>query len=999
MNPHANGPARRPLFLGAVIFVSLCWTAVALAQSSERQYDLNIAPLPLSQALLEFGKQTELQLFYSPDDKTEESAPTGGLKGRYTAQQALEALLPDGFTFVWTNSRTVTVLSPPVNSPPGGVNEAVAAKDQQRSELSKGQQLSMENGGGKGGSSRGPYAFEEKMLVEASRILFDTLDLDVPITVMDRERIKSLGASTVTDLFRYVPQQTHTMGESFLGDGTQFADLRGLGFDTTLVLINGHRTIPTASSLSFNAFDLNSIPLGAVERVEIVSDSTSAMHGADAIGGVVNIVLREDVPEPTLDFDYGAAAGGAVERHAAFSASGSRGRARGSIVLDYFDRSALLGDERSRWNNQDFTRFGSMDWRSPTAPAGNVSSVTPDNLPGLPSTFAAIPDSAPNARLTPADFLATAGRRNLESLYKYQTISAEGTRKGVMAQGDYGWGPHLTAYGEFLYVARDVATAFEPPALSGALVPRTNPYNPFDEDVLVDVLLADLGPRFATRSSELVRAVGGVRGRLRGWDWDVALHRSEDEAETVRTNDLDPARVAAALAETDPETALNVFGGSGANSRVLLESLLAAPARSHYRSDATQATASLRGAPFSLPMGSVEVITGAEWRREGATYQLAEPADLAGSHHRTVAAAFGEVRVPLVSEMAKVPAAVDLYLVLAGRLDDYSDIGDSFSPEFTLVWRPVAALTWRTSLARSFRPPPLFDLYLPAIEQPVPTVDPARGDEFAFPIWRGGGNTDLKPSTAKSLTTTLKFTPPEMPGLSMAATYWRIRIDDTITIPQAAQLLAAESRFPGRIVRGAPSAADVAAGIPGPLELVDVTRMNFGSVDTSGIDLSGSAVLETDMGRFEPTLAITWIHDFATSDLIQGSDFRRVGVANLQGSVPQWRAVGGVSWSRHGFGASGTVRYVPSYDDVDAFGVRNERRVGAQTLVDAQLSLDIGNLVVDGSAWDGIEIRIGMLNALDSEPPFAEVYGPSGYDLSQGDLRQRFAYLKLTKKF
>jgi iron complex outermembrane receptor protein len=235
--------------------------------------------------------------------------------------------------------------------------------------------------------------------------------------------------------------------------------------------------------------------------------------------------------------------------------------------------------------------------------------------------------------------------------------------------------------------------------------------------------------------------------------------------------------------------------------------------------------------------------------------------------------------------------------------------------------------------------------------------------------------------------------------LSIAASFWRIRIDDTISIPQGSQLLAAESAFADRIVRGDPSAADLAAGIPGPLELIDVTRMNFGSVDTSGVDLSVSRVLATDFGRFTPSFAVTWVRDFNTSDLIQGPDFTRVGVANLQGSVPRWRAVGGLGWNRSGFGASGTFRYVPSYDDVDAFGSRNGRRVGAQTLVDAQLSLNLGEMVTDGSPWDGIEIRVGLINALNAEPPFAEVDGLFGYDLSQGDLRQRYAYLKLTKKF
>ena len=394
MNRHAAGSALRAFLAWPLLCASLCWAALALGQSAARQYDFNIGALPLSQALLLFSEQTRLQYGYFPTDDEEEKLVVRAVKGRYTADEALAVLLPAGFTFTWVNPRTITIVSPPANVPPGGVNPAIAAKDQQHSELSKEQQLSMDNGGGRSGSARGPYEFEEKMLVEASRIAFGTLDLDIPITIMDRDRIKGLGASTLTDVLRYVTQQTHTMSESFLGDGTQFADLRGLGFDTTLVLINGHRTIATASSLTFNAFDLNSIPLGAVERVEVVSDSTSAMHGADAIGGVINIVLRENIPEPTLDIDYGAAAGGAVERHAAFGASGASGRARGSIVLDYFDRSPLLGRERDRWNNQDFRRYGGIDWRSPAASPGNVRSTTQENLPGLPSSFAAIPPSA-----------------------------------------------------------------------------------------------------------------------------------------------------------------------------------------------------------------------------------------------------------------------------------------------------------------------------------------------------------------------------------------------------------------------------------------------------------------------------------------------------------------------------------------------------------------------------------------------------------------------------
>jgi iron complex outermembrane receptor protein len=998
MNRQASASAARALLAGMFACISLCWAALTLAQETARQYDIDIGELSLARALQTFSRQTDLQYLYFPTDEEEEQRLVGPIKGRFTTSEVLAKLLPAGFTFEWINARTISIVSPPVNAPPGGVKEAVAGKDQQRLELTKEQQLSMANGGGESGSARGPYAFDWKVLVEASRI-FDDLDLDVPRTVLDRGDIDALGVSTVTDLLRYVTQQPHTMSESYLGDGTQFADLRGLGFDTTLVLINGRRTVATASSLTVNAFDLNSIPLGAVERVEIVSDSMSAIHGADAIGGVLNIVLREDIPEPRLDIDYGAAAGGAVERHATFSISGRSSRARGSIVLDYFGRSPLLGRERDRWNNQDFRRFGSIDWRSPIASPGNVRSTTLENLPGLPSSFAGMPAVSAGMQLTPADFLPTAGQENVESLFRYVSVLAERTGRALVAQGEYGLGSNLSAFGEFLYVDREDSQELEPSALVGALVPATNPHNPFGTDVLVDVLLTELGPRTFSRRGDMIRAVGGARGQLEEWAWETSIHKTRDDDVTVRANDVDPLRVAGALTATDTDESLNPFGGGAANGPGLLESLLASPARSHFRTEMLQATAYLRGPLFTLPAGQVELLVGGERRKEDVQYDITLGPALSGSHQRFVTAAFGEVRLPIVNAAARIPAIHDLSVVLSGRFDGYSDVGDSFNPEYALAWRPIAALTVRTSLSQSFRPPPLFDLYMPLVEVVAPIADPARNGEFAFSVLRVGGNEDLKPANADSFTTGLQFAPSGASGLRIAATYWRIRVNETIGIPLAEGLLADESRFADRIVRGEPSAADIAAGIPGPLELVDIRRLNYGSIHTSGIDFSASMVLDMRVGRFIPELSATWVHDFTTSDLVDGPDVSRVGVANLQGSVARWRAVAGLAWSREAISISAKARYVPSYDDVDTLGRRTGRSVDAQTLVDAQIAVDLSDVVGEDSMWRGFEIRAGVSNLLDEEPPFAEAGWFTGYDPSQGDLRQRFGYVKLTKRF
>jgi hypothetical protein len=301
MNRQAKESAARAFLASVFVCVALWGSTPARAEEDTHQYPIDIEKLPLSQALEAFSRQTTLQYAYFPTDDDEERMMVGPVHGRLTVNEILSKLLPQGFTFRWVNQRTVSILPPPADTPPGGVNQAVAEKDRQHSELSKDQQLSMENGGGKSGSARGPYEFDWSMLVKGKKIsdsVFDGLDLDIPAQVLRSRGYRCIGASTLSDLMRLVPQQPNLKPGFFLGDGTQFADLRGLGFDTTLVLISGRRAIPSASALAVNAFDLNSIPVSAVERVEIVSDSTSAIYGADAIGGIVNIKLRENFAEP-----------------------------------------------------------------------------------------------------------------------------------------------------------------------------------------------------------------------------------------------------------------------------------------------------------------------------------------------------------------------------------------------------------------------------------------------------------------------------------------------------------------------------------------------------------------------------------------------------------------------------------------------------------------------------------------------------------------------------
>jgi iron complex outermembrane receptor protein len=168
---------------------------------------------------------------------------------------------------------------------------------------------------------------------------------------------------------------------------------------------------------------------------------------------------------------------------------------------------------------------------------------------------------------------------------------------------------------------------------------------------------------------------------------------------------------------------------------------------------------------------------------------------------------------------------------------------------------------------------------------------------------------------------------------------------------------------------------------------------------TSGVDVRATVTFDTDVGRFKPELTGTWVHDFTTSNLVEGPKVSRVGVANFQGTIPRWRVVASISWNRQGFGLTSALRYIPPYDDVDFLGGLTGRTVAAQAIVDAQLSVDLGEAVGRQSPWNGCEIRVGVSNLFDTEPAFAEVASFFGYDITEADLTQRFAYVKIAKKF
>jgi iron complex outermembrane receptor protein len=608
--------------------------------------------------------------------------------------------------------------------------------------------------------------------------------------------------------------------------------------------------------------------------------------------------------------------------------------------------------------------------------------LLPGNLPGLDAPVAAIPEQIAGSTTQLSEFRA--GDLNYVSLFQYLPIVAEDTRASAVGTARLNLAPDVIAAAELMAVDRSIVYSTTPPIAGAAIVPGTHPYNEFRQPVIVSALLEGVDPTQASLDSLLVRGAASLRGRTREWDWEVSLLRSEEDAELRIANVLDNARLASALADSDPAHTVNLFRPGPAASPDVLATLLAPADVDTFAFDATQVVAAAGGPLFEVPAGNVSATLGGEWRKESAQFDA-----LLGSLHREVTAGFVELHLPLVGQAMQVPAIHELTLTAAGRFDSYNDFGDIFNPQYGLLWKPSDQLALRATYGRSFRPPSMYDLYLPANLQDAFVLDPRRNRELASVKVVTGGNRELDATRGKSYTAGFEFTPTAIEPLTLSATYWHVEMDERITSLPLDFAVTHESDIPGRVLRAEPTPADLAAGLPGRLLRLELSRLNFGRLTTSGIDLGASYGFDNRAGTFTLDTRATWIDQYEALDLPGVPAVDRVNVASSLGTIARWRAITSVDWQRDWLGATAHLRYIPAYDDT-LNGVRSGRRLSAQTFFDLQFALEL---------WKGIELAFGALNVLDEQPDFAEVNGIQGYDISQGDLKGRFWYLRLGKTF
>lgn len=965
---------RRPL-LGTLLSL-LAWSAVADNESRLQQFDFDIPRTTRVMALHELSRQADLLVAYLSSNDDEEVGLVGPVKGRLTVDEVLGVILRSSqLTSRWVEDSMVSVEPRPASDVSTELPAEVFARTLPHS------------------ADFDPLRLApEEVLVLGWPLRDLTLSLP-PVVVMERDDLDAIGAPTLPDALRYLSQSAYSRPEGYRSSGAQYAEMRGLGPDTALILINGRRVLPSANSLSSSAFDLNTIPVTAVERIEFLLDSAAAAYGSDAIGGVINIVLRDKVAEPTLEFRYGGADGGAEQERVTFAAGLNKDRLHGAVVFDYFGIGGLLGEDRSLWRDQDFRRYGGRDHRSVVSSPGNVSSLN-GNLPGLSSSIAAVPlvDNTPGTTID--DFSATAGQPNLESLLRFSSIVPEATRRTAAAMGTARLTDRITATGELLYANRDSNYYFAPPVLANMPVPGPspvsagNPYNPFGTTVLINRLLTEYPSQSQSVESELLRWAVALHGDWGRWNWELSALRSDEQASTSLDHAVDLAAVMRALANPNPAQALNPFTSGPIGSDDLLDSLLLPSDVDEFSSGGQQFAGFIQGPIWSLPAGPVTTVLGAEWRNE--SMRAANEAAGSFDKDRDVIAGFAQLRVPFVSDKLRMTllGLHELTFTAGTRWDEYSEFGRVLRSQLGLLWKPNRDFSVRVSGSSSFRPPSLYELYLPRISAVSRVTDPARR-ELATVLFTLGGNSELEPTTARSLTAGVVFSPDSALNWNISADWWRIDMKNRVVSVPPQLMLANEALFQDRIVR------DPDTGV---LRSIDSSRINVGGVKAAGVDVAVKADFLTDLGRFTPELQATWFERFDSTDVPGQAPVDRVGLASELGSILDWRAILSLKWKRGALGAAMFARYTPSYDDAIA-GARTGRVVEDQTLFDLQGSLDIGMLYGRESRLGGLRLWVGAINLFDEQPSFAEVGDAGGFDSSQSELKERTYYMRLEKKF
>lgn len=789
----------------------------------------------------------------------------------------------------------------------------------------------------------------EPIIITGTRLRNTYAEGAFPLSVLEREDIASSGVTSLGDFLQELPflsgsplnTSTSMRGEGGgLSRGISTVELRGLGPERTLVLVNGRRFVPGGNGAS-GVVDVSMIPLAMVERVEVYKSGASVEYGADAVAGVINIITGSDRDGLELQALGSITSEGDAERYVASATYGqSSERGRFFVGAEYSDQPSLGKGERD-W---------SYDALSVTGPDNEVipfgSSAPPLGNHGTSGGRMILREGAPGTSV--ADF------RRFTSADRYNFNPAEdllqaSERLSLFAQGRIEVSPAINLSGEAFYHQRDssaqlASLPFFTNREVDVAVSADNVYNPFRERITdARRRLVEAGPRSFFQDNEAWRFVLGADGSLaETWYWDASVNVARNETDQIQTGDLFDSQLRLALGPSFFDASgkavcgtpaapiagcvpLNIFGQVGSITPEML-AFVGTDLHDTGYNDQKVFSVNISGNPWTLPAGDVGLAFGYEYRDESAA-DVPDPETVAGNTTGSARGisrgdfqsheAYAEMGIPLVSDAAW---AKDLSLDLGARWVNFSNFDTEWVSEIGLHYQPVTDWQVRLSYTEAFRAPNVIELYggvrqsNPIVEDPCADFSQLNAVEIDRCVAQGvpadgsfsqngqetpvvgGGNPDLGPELADTWNVGLTWAPESLPGLRISLDYFSVNIDNGIAALSANSILeqcveTGISEYCDRITRND----------EGGITQVTAELQNLATEDTKGLDLDTQLTHTGLGGDFGHRLLLSYLGE---RDIVAFEGAESIGnagqyVMGTIGAIPRWRGQYSLDWS-HG---------------------------------------------------------------------------------------------------
>lgn len=819
----------------------------------------------------------------------------------------------------------------------------------------------------------------QQIIVTGSRIARSGFTTPTPVTMLDDEQIERQGAGNVAEVLNEIPafrpQATPATTAIFQNNiGANTADLRGLGSNRTLVLIDGRRVVPStvqgSSYAPAGAVDLNLVPTSLIERAEVVTGGASAAYGSDAVAGVVNLIINTDLEGIRANVQYGIAdAGDDEEWIASFAAGTSFADGRGHIVggIEYVNDEGT-GDCYTRdWCSLSYNTV-SNPLINPANPAlGRVSQGDPATLilPDISvalGTFNGIFIAGPlrgtevldDGTIRQHDYgtyfgagiFQSGGGANRDqqtAFYQNFPISSPSERINSFAHAEYDLSEDLTVFLEGSYgrveastigaQRRDIASititaenAFLPDSLRATMNALGIPALPFGK------MWNDIGPQLGNVTRETYRLVAGLEADMgQGWTLNGYYQFGRTDYEQIGRNTTINPRMAFALdsvidpATGDPVCRAVLLGNPAAAGCVPLNPFganSATPAAIDYVTGTVMQTTQLtqhvaavtmQGDLVELWAGPLAIATGFEFRQDIAEGTADEISRALQFYTGPGSPIDGDVDVWEGFVEAVLPLSDNAELNGAVRLTDYSTSGTVTTWKVGADWSPLDWLRLRATRSRDIRAPNVFELFGPPQTSFQSILDPVTGAQVLSSVLLAG-NPDLQPEIADTWTAGVVLQPDLGLGtLRFSFDYYDIQLDGAVST-LGAQIIV------DRCFAGATDLCQfVDRDASGTITRVRNFNLNLNTLITRGFDVEAYysiplyELAEGMDGDISLRLLSTIVDDLITVDS-SGTSVDRAGMngspVSQPSGVPRYIINGYLTYEGNPFSAQLQVRHI-----------------------------------------------------------------------------------------